>query len=168
MSKSDELPVIRSARDRTLRVVDSVKKSMNLIEREIADNEGIYPHNHGRLTMAEVCRRSGVHQITMMGKAHRDTTRPMIVRWIQGLKLLEGAAKIRGAVTRRTDAAREEYRHIASRFQAMYQVEIPRRDLEIEQLKLRVSQLEAENSQLLEQTLSPKVARLPSRAIKKK
>lgn len=167
MKRSDVLPVIRSAKNRTLRVVHSVKTAMSMIEREIAENEGIYPRNGGRLTMAEVCRRSGVHQITMMGKAHRDTTRPMIVRWIQGLKLIGDSIAIRGTVTKRADAAREEYRKIASQFQAMYQVEIPRRDREIEQLRLRISQLEADNSLLLQEIAFPKVTHLPSEGRKK-
>ena len=160
MTKNIELPLVTSARKRTQRVVKCIKEAMLAIEAEIKENEGIYPRNRGRLTMAEVCRRAGVHEITMMGSVHRDTTRPMIMTWIKQLGGIEGAAKIRNEITKRTDVAKEEYRRIASQFQAMYQVEVPRRDDEIRKLKQNVAELEAENIRLQELNTNVRVLQM--------
>jgi hypothetical protein len=81
--------------------------------------------------------------------------------WIQQQGIIEGAAKIRSAVTRRAGDAKEEYRRTASQFQAMYQVEMPRRDKEIEQLRIKIAELEAENLRLQEQVSQSRVVRLP-------
>lgn len=161
-AEQSELPVVKSAKDRTQRVVASIKEAMAAIEAELGDNDGIYPHNRGRISMAEVCRRSGVHEITMMGRAHFETTRPMIISWMRGLTTVMGAATRRRAVTSRADLAEENYRRVASQFQAMYQVEIPKRDAEIARLQTKIAELEAENLRLYEQVSNSRVVRLPS------
>jgi len=161
MSEPSEARVVLAAKARTRRVVEAIKQAMLAIGKEVKDNDGIYPHNHGRLTMAEVCRRAGVHQITMMGKAHRDTTRPMIVAWIEKLGMIRGALKVRRAVTKRSNTANAEYRRIATQFQAMYQLEMPRRDLEIAQLQAKSAELEAENERLRAQVYPGRVVQLP-------
>jgi len=168
MKSSNESPIVHSARERTLRVVNSVKKAMGDIANEIAENDGIYPHNHGRLSMAEVCRRSGVHEITMMGPAHRDTTRPMIFDWIKQTAFVKGRVKVRNAITKRSDEANEKYRRIASQYQAMYQVEMPKRDAEIVRLQRRIVELEAEILQLQGEALRGQVVRLPVGGRKRK
>ena len=111
--------------------------------------------------MAEVCRRADVHPITMMGVAHRDTTRVTVLSWIESLsaKLVTGARTIQKIVKQRVDTADESYRLIAAKFQAMYQVEIPKRDEAIEALQARVSELESDNLQLQEKLSQGRVAR---------
>ena len=155
------IPVVQNAKERTLRVVGAIKAAMAEIARELAENDGIYPHNKGRLSMAEVCRRAGVHSITMAGAAHCDTTRPMVQSWIKQVWTIRGRAKVRKVITRRSDEADERYRWIASQFQAMYQIEIPRRDEEIATLQRRVKELEATNAQLQDEISRGRVVQLP-------
>ena len=71
------------SKSRTKEVVKKIREAMQTIELDIDQNEGIYPFNGGRLTQAEVCRRAGVHKITLQGPAHRATTREMIEVWLK-------------------------------------------------------------------------------------
>jgi hypothetical protein len=166
MSISVKDGIAQSAKARTHRIVEAIKNTIIVVTAEIKDAEGIYPHNAGRLTMAEVCRRAGVHPITMMGKAHRDTTRPMILAWMNRIELARGATAVRSAVTKRADTAKEEYRRIAGEFQAMYQVEIPRHIEEIMNLKAQVAKLEDEKARLQEAVSQGRVVRLTRRGTK--
>ena len=152
----------KSAQKRTSRVVDSVKNAMAIMEQEIKNSDGIYSYNGGRLSIAEVCRRADVHPITIMGKRHKDTTRILILNWIESLSgtLIEGKVPIRREITKRVVSAEDRYRLIASEFQKMYQVEIPRRDDEIEALRQEVAALEEENLRLQEQVAQGRVVRL--------
>ncbi|WP_284343869.1 hypothetical protein [Dyella mobilis] len=156
------------AHERTQRVVEAIKRAMGVIQNEIKGNEGIYPQNRGRLTMAEVCRRADVHPITMMGKSHRDTTRPMVLDWLRKLEKVEGAATVQSTVTKRADVAKDEFRRIAAQFQAMYQVEMPARDGEIKRLNDKVGELQAENARLLKLTTGAQVVSLSNRNPRKK
>jgi hypothetical protein len=161
MTASGSERVRKSAEARTGRVINKIKTAMKEIEAEVKKFGGIYPHNSGRLSMAEVCRRAGVNPITMMGKAHRRTTRLMIQAWIKKLQLIEGADKVRSEVTERAVTAEEKYQQIACQFQAMYQIEMPKRDNEIELLKAQVSELRTENLLLQEAVSDGRVVRLP-------
>lgn len=154
---------VSAAKARTSRVSAAIEKAMKIMEKEIADNDGIYPRNSGRVSLAEVCRRANVHPITLMGESHKGTTRVAILNWKEGLvsKLVKGKTAIRQAVTKRAVSAEESFQDIATQFQAMYQVEIPKRDAELEALRLRVKELEAENIRLLEQISHGRVVRFP-------
>lgn len=155
--------VAKSAQVRSRRVVEAIGVAIKTIEREVTEANGIYPHNGCRLTMAEVCRRASVHPITMMGKAHRDTTRPMVLGWIaqMGARMTTGSRKVRNTITERADSADQSYAFIASKFQAMYQVEMPKRDAELRTLRSRVAELEAENLRLQTAVTEGRVVRLP-------
>ena len=155
--------VPNTAKDRTARVVAALDEAMSTMEKEIKDNGGIYPRNSGRVSLAEVCRMAGVHPITMMGQAHKETTRVKILKWIDGLgsKLIKGKASVRREVTKRAVSAEENFQGIAAMFQAMYQVEIPKRDAELEKLRSRTKELEADNMRLQEQVSKGRVVRLP-------
>jgi hypothetical protein len=141
----------------------AIKNALVAIKKDVDANEGLYPFNSGRLSLAEVCRRAGVHPITMMGKAHRDSTRPMIQRCLQELGTVQGSGCVRATVTMRANTEKAKYCRIASRFQAMYQVEIPKRDAELGRLRERISELEAENLRLREQVAQGRIVHLPHR-----
>ena len=93
------------SKSRTKEVVKKIREAMQPLELDIDQNEGIYPFNGGRLTQAEVCRRAGVHKITLQGPAHRATTREMIEVWLKKVKeqMVTGKRAVRKAVTDRAD-----------------------------------------------------------------
>jgi len=168
MTATREERVTRSAKARSSRIVEKIKRAMTEIEVEVKAADGIYAHNSGRLSMAEVCRRAGVHAITMMGKAHYRTTRPMIASWIAKLSLVKGAGNVRKTVTARSNAADEEYKRIACQFQAMYQVEVPKLINEIKQLRTFAENLQSENTRLQETISNGRVVHISNLAKKKR
>ena len=151
-----------SARKRTSRVFDSVKSATEIMEKEIKDSDGIYAYNGGRLSLAEICRRANVHPITLMGKQHKDTTRVFALKWIERVSgaTIKGKAPIRREITKRVASAEDKYRLVAAEFQKMYQVEIPRREDEIEALRKEVAELKEENLRLQRQVAQGRVVRL--------
>ena len=167
MTAAREERVTQSAKARSSRIVEKIKRAMTEIEAEVKASDGIYAYNSGRLSMAEVCRRAGVHAITMMGKAHCKTTRPMIASWIAKLSLVKGAANVRKTVTARSNAADEEYKRIACQFQAMYQVEVPKLINEIKQLRTFAENLQSENTRLQETISKGRVVHLSNLAKEK-
>jgi hypothetical protein len=111
MSKATKLTAM-SASARREKVVAKVREAMALIEREIEESQGVYVG--GRLSLNEVCRKAGVHPITMQGSAHRSTTKPMVLAWMGKLKAS-------------TDAGNEENARMNQRI----------KDLEAEVLRLQ-------------------------------
>lgn len=151
-----------SARDRTARIFDSVRNATEIMEKEIKDADGIYPRNSGRLSLAEICRRANVHPITLMGKQHKYTTRVFALKWIERMSgsMIVGRAPIRRAITKRVTSAEDRYRLVVAEFQKMCQVEIPRRDDEIDALRREVSELKEENLKLQGQVTQGRVVRI--------
>lgn len=93
--------LLAHSRGRTDDVTDKLRRAMKVIEAEIEENEGIYGFNGGRLSLAEVCRRANVFKSTVQGPAHRDTTKPMVQKWIKLVKKasVTGSKSVRKAVT---------------------------------------------------------------------
>lgn len=137
------------AKSRTDSVTQRVKSAMADIELEIEKNLGVYPFNGGRLTQAEVCRRAGIHKITLQGKAHKATTRLTIDTWLASVnkKTLSGAKAVRKAVTERADNWKDLYL-AAARQTDLYRIEAIAQNEAIDQAQKRIAELEAENLQL--------------------
>lgn len=51
----------------------------------IAENDGLYPHNSGRLSQAELCRLAEVRPSLLRGPAHVKTTLPSMKRKLASL-----------------------------------------------------------------------------------
>lgn len=83
--------------ERSEEVRERVRAMMATIEKEMADNEGIYPHNKGALSSAELARRSDVHPTTFFSPQQR-VFGTEVKAWVEGLK----ASKVvgRGPVRR--------------------------------------------------------------------
>jgi len=59
---------LQRGEQRSAQVEASVRKAMKDIDKEIQKNGGIYPHNGGALSAAEVARRAGIHVTTLHKK----------------------------------------------------------------------------------------------------
>lgn len=144
--------ILQSAAVRRKRVVDSIKTAIATMEEEIGLNGGIYPHNRGRLSLAEVCRRAQVHSITLMGETHRDSTRLLVLEWVNRNTKSGASAKRdeKSAQRSKREDLRDSVKLLAAKLQAVHQVEIPWRDEEIERLKNLISTLHNEIAGLRE------------------
>ncbi len=165
------------------RVRTKVRKSQAQIEREIEENEGIYPYNKGRVTQAELCRRAGIGMATLQGLAHKDSTRVEVNAWLARIKvrMVQGHRRVRRAVTDRAEAWKQAYHELQDGWTVAELEHVHRRarfhELELKdfQRQARVQELEAELAQTRRElttireeldTLkaSPgKVVRIPSR-----
>ena len=162
MSEPSSLARI-SAEARSARVVSRIREAMCKIEEEISEGGGVYAS--GRLSLNEVCRRAGVHPITLQGSAHAGSTKPMVVRWLEKLKSSTptGRRKMNAQVTKRARYAEEELRELAAHFR-LRENEIPRLNKQILELTEQVQELTAENQRLLAELSSGKVVRLGSKS----
>ncbi len=64
---------------RTQAMLQRLCKAMQDIEAEIAQHQGVYPFNHGRITQSELCRRADVKKATLQTPLHKDTTRVEVI-----------------------------------------------------------------------------------------
>lgn len=62
-----------------------VREVMRVIEREIDANDGIYPHNGGAVSAAEVARRADVH-VTSFHTPKQRKFGAEVKLWVEGLK----------------------------------------------------------------------------------
>lgn len=147
--KKIPLGVARSAHLRSSIIVQKIKGALDIIDAELTSSGGVYPKSGGRLTLAEVCRRSGVHPQTLQNDAQAATKR-YVQEWIRKRSITghrripPGGSEAGG----RVDGLQRDLSSAAAKYQLLYQVEIPRRDEELEQLRRRVEELEAENKAL--------------------
>jgi hypothetical protein len=109
--------LLKNARARTAEFIDKIGTTQRQIEREIADNDGLYPFNKGRLNQAEVCRRADVKKGTLQGPLHRESTKPELDKWLLGVRggLPDGKA-IRETVTSRVDHWKAAHTAIAQEY----------------------------------------------------
>lgn len=155
-------------RKATKEIERAVQDAMALIGREIIENDGLYPFNGGRISLAEVCRRASVAPITMHGSCHASTTRVQILNWLKdrrsGSKCVDGEAVAHAGVPSFAQTTyRADLREIASRFQELYQVEIPFRDEQLAEYRARIEQLESENLHLRASMSDGKVVAIENR-----
>ncbi len=93
------------ANARTKAMLHRLQTAMRSIEAEIADHQGVYPFNHGRVTQSELCRRADVKKATLQTPLHKDTTRVEVLQWLESLssQLLQTRDAVRQRITADSD-----------------------------------------------------------------
>ncbi|WP_197386309.1 hypothetical protein [Ralstonia pseudosolanacearum] len=67
------------------RAHDGVRAMLATIRNEIAENEGVYPHNKGALSLAEIARRAGIHPQTFHKPRYVELAAE-VKAWLKALK----------------------------------------------------------------------------------
>ncbi|KVK72160.1 hypothetical protein WS90_35310 [Burkholderia cepacia] len=88
---------------------DRVRVVMKSIQKEMAGNEGIYPYNKGKVSMAEVARRAKIHPITFHKPRYRDLGME-VKAWLEALK--HGAIVGRGRVRKELGTRIREWKQL--------------------------------------------------------
>lgn len=147
---STENPLRVYSRSRSDEVLTKLRKAMDAIEKDIEDNDGLYPFNNGRLSLAEVCRRASIHKITLQGEKHRSTTKVVVKEWLQSLEKLSviGAKTVRKRVTASVDEWRDRYLAIARKYNEMYAINIISMQSKLDEAQSRIADLESEVMEL--------------------
>lgn len=144
--------LLAASKARTTDVIAKVRQAMKDMELDIQNSEGIYPFNGGRLTVAEVCRRAKISQMTLQAPSHRDSTKVVVEEWIKKLtvRLTTGAKIVRRAVTDRAEEWKRVHDEIATAYHIDHLTLVNVR-AELEDAKNRIKELEEINATLLEQ-----------------
>ncbi|WP_434768047.1 hypothetical protein [Pseudomonas triticicola] len=144
---SPESPLRIYSRSRSDEVLTKLKKAMEAIEKDIQDNDGLYPFNKGKLSLAEVCRRASIHKITLQGEKHNTTTKVVVKEWLQNLNrsVVIGVKTVRKRVTASADEWRDRYFEIARKYNEMYAINIVSMQSELDKARSRIADLESEN-----------------------
>lgn len=149
---------------RTEAVRQRAKRAQQQIESEIEENLGVYPFNGGRLTIAELCRRAHISNITLYGTRHRQTTKQEIEDWLNRIRtcLTTGRVAVRRRVTERADIWRERYLKSAQWIDHYHREEALNRRV-VEDLKRANEALEQEIAKLRPATTGDNVHQIRRR-----
>lgn len=130
--------LVKHAAEKRENLIERLHQAMRMIEKEVEENEGIYPLNKGRITQAELCRRAHITQPALQSPTHKATTLKEINEWLTQVKTsaLQGKKTIRKHVLQRVDASKEIIRELRQRYCEA--------EAEIENLQRRVQALEAQ------------------------
>lgn len=133
------------AKQRSNRIAKTLRNFMQIIDREMNENDNIYPHNGGKLNQRELCRRASISFMTLQSPAHRETTRKLVNAWLESKSIVtkKTAAK---AVSGRTDHWKEQHRLVATQIH-VYELELKEKDLVIQSLRQQAAALEAQLAQ---------------------
>lgn len=155
MSKTNT-PLASNAKSRTAEFLRRIEAGKSAIEADVEKNEGIYPLNGGRLSIEEVCRRAGIHTVSLHGHLHKDTTLKELHRWLDDLlgSMAVGKKAVRKAVTQRADEWQKRFLEQANWVHRYHVLEAARID-ELKAANARVAELEGEVLRLTEQ-LAPR------------
>ncbi|NNG25526.1 hypothetical protein [Telluria aromaticivorans] len=94
----------RRGEARTAGVEASVREAMRTIEKEMLDNQGIYPENGGAVSMNEVARRAKISLTTLFSPKQKELGK-VVKAWVESLKKTEVVGRKR---VQRTFAERSE------------------------------------------------------------
>ena len=153
------------AKSRSEGVCVRLRKAMATIEKEIEEGGGIYPFNNGRLSMAEVCRRAGIHKITLQGEAHKNTTKVVLKEWLSRLesRMIVGSKAVRRRVADTVDDWKGRYDDLARSYNEMYAIEIVSRNTKLNEALAKITELEKEIIRLRAQCSSGRLLLMPQR-----
>jgi len=123
--------------------IEQTRDMMKTIQEEMAANGGIYPHNKGAVSAAEVARRCDYHPGTLH-KERYNHLRGELQDWLDALKGVGvvGKSRVRKALAQRAEEWRELYESL---------VEVHRMsETDLMQAQARIVELEQEVSRLRE------------------
>lgn len=72
--------LLAASKERTAKVIAKVREAMKEMELDIQNSEGIYPFNGGRITVAEVCRRAKISNMTLQSHCDFVCHRRIVLR----------------------------------------------------------------------------------------
>lgn len=125
---------------------------MDAMDEEIKANAGVYPHNRGRITQTEVCRRAAVSKVTLQGPAHKTTTKVDVDSWVAAHNI-KSAPEVQRATSDRADRWKADHHKVATQYAIAM--------LDLVEAENRIRALESQNAALREQlALSGKLVHL--------
>ena len=149
-------------------VRERVQKVMREIEEEMEANEGIYPHNKGAVSAAEVARRADVHQTTFFSLNQVELGND-VRSWLQRIKegKIVGRGRVHRAMADRVSDWKKIYDGLAQSHRDT-ELELQQTQADLGKAQDQIQQLKAENDQLRKMLQTTGAAKLLSMPIKGK
>lgn len=146
MSEQHKLAAALRGAARTQRIKDQVTQGMHCIQADMQANGGIYPHNGGAVSMAELARRADISESSFYKKEPENIAlRAHAVLWLDTLKKKEtvGRMRVRKTFAQRAEDWKEKYRALEERHICT--------ELELQSLEAQMQRLQEENATLVRQ-----------------
>lgn len=86
-----------------------VRALKSTIQEEMAANGGIYPHNKGAISLAEIARRAGIHPVTFHKERYVELSSEVKL-WLEALR--QGATIGRVRVRKELGTRVQEWKHL--------------------------------------------------------
>lgn len=136
---------------RSAQVSVKVHDAMGAIQREMKENEGVYPKNGGAVSMNEVARRAQISETTLFSPKQKALGQE-VKAWVESLKKKEvvGRMRVRRTFYERAEDWRKKFldaqdAHIAT------ELELQDTKVLLEEAQEESAKLRAENTSLVEQ-----------------
>lgn len=122
----------RAYHDANIKAVhENVRNVMLLIQQEMIGNSGVYPHNKGVISQAELARRASMHPVTLHKPYYKELVRE-IQEWIVNVK----SVGIVGHKRVRSDLKSRLKEHEELRISLQEALRISETDLELSTAKI--------------------------------
>lgn len=155
MSEQHKIAAARRGAARTAEMELKVTKAMEAILADMKSNEGIYPHNGGAVSMAELARRAGINESSFYKKEPENLAlKEKAVLWLDTLKKKEtvGRMRVKKTLSQRAEDWKQKHaalqqRHICTELE----LQASKAEWEIERKELteKIASLENENAALV-------------------
>jgi hypothetical protein len=141
--KAKKQGLLRSAEIRR-----KVEDAMAIINNEMMTNNGIYPHNSGSISAAEVARRAGIHVTTLFSPNQKELGQ-RVKNWVHALKDREIStqARFRRTLSERIADWKTIYEGLAQSHRDT-ELELQAKEFELEQVRNELQKLKLENTNL--------------------
>ncbi|HSN76899.1 MAG TPA: hypothetical protein VL334_17645 [Anaerolineae bacterium] len=156
MSEQHKLAAARRGAARTAQMEQQVTEAMRAIHADLQANDGIYPHNGGAVSMAELARRAGISESSFYKKEPENVAlKERAALWLDTLKKKEtvGRMRVKKTLSQRAEDwhqkhAALEQRHICTELEL--QASKAEWEKEHKELTEKIATLERENATLIE------------------
>lgn len=146
MSEQHKLAATQRGAARTVQMEQKVVQAMQSIQADIQANGGIYPHNGGAVSMAELARRAGISESSFYKKEPGNRAlKERADLWLETLKKKEtiGRMRVRKTISQRAEDWKKKYHALEQRH--------IRTELELQSMQADAQTLRKDNAALLEQ-----------------
>jgi len=142
---------LERGQQRSAEIRSRVLAAMATIEQEMAANEGIYPHNGGAVSAAEVARRAEVHTTTFHSPKQRELGEE-VRDWLEGLKKRHtiSVATVKRSLAERISDWKELYEGLAQSHRDT-ELQLQQTEAELEQMRAQLAAVSGERDTLREQ-----------------
>lgn len=148
MSDKYKLAAARRGAARIEKTALSVETAIQAIQTDMQANGGIYPHNGGAVSMAELARRAGINEATFYKKQPENLAlKERASLWLETLKKKEtvGRMRVKKSLAQKADDWHEKYLALEQRH--------IRTELELQSLQAKMQTILDENKALLAQLM---------------